>query len=417
MGTARGKEAKAGAKAKAGAVASGGAGTRGGESGQYGAFLKGCRNPATRASYTRFLERFMEFLADSPGVLPPGRRVRHAGDYDRLLGLDADQVTDCLEAWVEHLLTDRRLPASSVRKMLAGPKRFFMMNRRRWHMRIVRKGVGSDDAEPRDRALVTSGEIRALLGATTKLRTRAFVHFVASTGIHPGAIGDPPLRVGQLVDMPNPAMPSREPKWCYAIRIYDGSSQGYWAFLTPEARRAMDDYLAMRRLNGEALGGDSPLFASGRRGSGVTHLTTGGGQAMMYGLVRAAGIGRKKRGVQCDKAIMYMFRGRFNTILRLNGDINSNVAKKLMAHKRGPDGTYLQPTRDECYKEFVKAIPQLTVDPNERLLLENAEQRRQIEGMAARERERERELEEMDRKIEELERAAEILKRTVPVAL
>jgi len=37
-----------------------------------------------------------------------------------------------------------------------------------------------------------------------------------------------------------------------------------------------------------------------------------------------------------------------------------------MAHKRGLDGTYLQPTKEECFVEFQKAIPQLTIDDSER---------------------------------------------------
>ena len=37
-----------------------------------------------------------------------------------------------------------------------------------------------------------------------------------------------------------------------------------------------------------------------------------------------------------------------------------------MAHKRGLDGTYLQPTKVECFTEFFKAIPQLTIDKTER---------------------------------------------------
>ncbi len=41
-----------------------------------------------------------------------------------------------------------------------------------------------------------------------------------------------------------------------------------------------------------------------------------------------------------------------------------------MAHKRGLDGTYLQPTREECFTEFLKAVPGLTVDPTEKQKLE-----------------------------------------------
>ena len=33
-----------------------------------------------------------------------------------------------------------------------------------------------------------------------------------------------------------------------------------------------------------------------------------------------------------------------------------------MAHKKGLDGVYLRPSRVEFFKEFVKAIPELTTD-------------------------------------------------------
>lgn len=72
---------------------------------------------------------------------------------------------------------------------------------------------------------------------------------------------------------------------------------------------------------------------------------------------------RKKSGKnRYDKAIIYMFRKRFNGKLKMETTVNSNIAEKLMAHKKGLDGTYLQPTREECFIEFVKAIPELTIN-------------------------------------------------------
>ena len=73
-----------------------------------------------------------------------------------------------------------------------------------------------------------------------------------------------------------------------------------------------------------------------------------------------------------------MFRKRFNTTLKLNNEVNSNIAEKLMAHKRGLDGTYLQPTMEECFAEFVKAIPELTIDPANRQQIEIAKQKKEI---------------------------------------
>lgn len=37
-----------------------------------------------------------------------------------------------------------------------------------------------------------------------------------------------------------------------------------------------------------------------------------------------------------------------------------------MAHKRGLDGTCLKPTMEECFAEFKKAIPELTVNNSAR---------------------------------------------------
>ena len=46
-----------------------------------------------------------------------------------------------------------------------------------------------------------------------------------------------------------------------------------------------------------------------------------------------------------------------------------------MAHKKGLDGVYLEPTMEECFAEFEKAIPELTVDGEARkqILLEQKE--------------------------------------------
>jgi len=42
----------------------------------------------------------------------------------------------------------------------------------------------------------------------------------------------------------------------------------------------------------------------------------------------------------------------------------------MMGHKRGLDGTYLQPTIEQMFEEFKNGIIDLTVDSSERLLVE-----------------------------------------------
>ena len=57
-----------------------------------------------------------------------------------------------------------------------------------------------------------------MLSTITKLRTKALIHFLASTGARPAVIVDPILRIKHLEDMPQD---------CKTVKIYDGSREGY----------------------------------------------------------------------------------------------------------------------------------------------------------------------------------------------
>src|SRR5207249_10318745 len=149
-----------------------------------------------------------------------------------------------------------------------------------------------------------------------KARTKALIHFMAPTGIRPGAITDPVLRRKHLLEMPDN---------CYAIKVYDNSKEGYYAFLTPEASKSLNRYFNTRKLNGETLIDESPLFINEGedRKSSVSkfqdrHLTLNNLKGIMSKLMKTSCIVRtkidSKVGVRYDKAMNYGFRKRFNTI-------------------------------------------------------------------------------------------------------
>jgi len=181
------------------------------------------------------------------------------------------------------------------------------------------------------------------------------------------------LKIKHLKSMPNLNDPINHPHYCYAVQVYDESKEGYWVFLTPEARKVLDRYLNGRKLAGEKLDDETPLFTTlgSRWNTKNNHLTDDNMKEILGRIIQGAKIQRKKTGNRHDKSLVYMFRKRFNTILKLNDRVNSNIAEKLMAHKKGLDGIYLQPTLEECYKEFFKAISDLTIDDNERLQVTN----------------------------------------------
>jgi len=91
-------------------------------------------------------------------------------------------------------------------------------------------------------------------------------------------------------------------------------------------------------------------------------------QFCVAGLVKYSGANRRKTGSRFNIQVDHGFRKRFNTILKLNSNVNPNIAEKLLGHKGIflLDGSYLTPTKEQCFAEFSKAISDLTIDDSER---------------------------------------------------
>lgn len=329
-------------------------------------FIKVPTTPKSKESYAYKIQRFMKFAFEK-------KYVKHVEDFESLLEYDTEEITDILESFVNYL-ESQGLVTEAVKSTLAAAELFFEMNRKLWHKKLVRRSIEKQDRIQGGREPATNDDINAMLRYCERsLRKQAMIHFVASTGIRPGALVDPIIQIKHLAWMANPQDPIHQPRYCYAVMIYDESKEGYWAFLTPETTKILERYLNGRKLQGEELTPDSPLFTTlgSRWNTKNKHLTDDNLQEIFLKILKGAKIQRKKVGNRYDKSIVYMFRKRFNTILKINGNVNSNIAEKLMAHKRGLDGAYLQPTREECFAEFVKAIPDLTIDNTERLRIRN----------------------------------------------
>lgn len=306
-------------------------------------FERSINSPATLKTYSKGLKSFCEYASLS---------------YDEIVKLDTEDLQTKLEDWVMDM-TDKGGRRSTVRTALSGVEKFLRINRKLYYADPLHSLIKPDRTIGGGHQPYTTEDIQNMLGSTPKKRDKALIMFFASTGGRPQVLEDPVLRIKHLVEMP---------QGCYAIRLYDNSPEGYWAFLTPEARKALDDYLKSRKLNGETITEESPIFASYENNMTKNHhMTVIVAYEVLKKVLQGSEINRTKTGNRYDKAITYAFRKRFNTILKINNEVNSNIAEKLMAHKRGLDGTYLTPTREECFAEFQKAIPQLTISETSRL--------------------------------------------------
>jgi integrase len=310
-------------------------------------FMRGLTNNHTLSDYTRYNFDFMKF--------------HNLGEnYDALVKNNPETISKMITDYLDSCIV-RGVKNATLRSYLMGIERMFTMNDCIWHKDRIRAGIGSDEDVPGGRVPVTTEELWTMLQHTKSIRTKCLVHFLADTGMRPAGLVDPILRLKHLV-----ALHAPDGKKCYGLKIYEGSKSGYWAFLTPETTKLLDRYFQNRKNKGQLIDDETPIFDSERRLKNNA-LTSEFARVMIANLIKSSGMTRTKVSkFRYDKSVIYMFRKRFNTILKLNNEVNSNIAEKLMAHKRGLDGTYLQPTMDECFAEFVKAIPDLTIDPVER---------------------------------------------------
>ena len=307
----------------------------------YQIFVNVTMSNKTRVGYIRDLNSFLKFTK--------------VADYDTLAKLGIDTIQEFLEDYVTELKSRN---IKSIRTRLAGPELFFDMNKKLYYKKILHRLLPENNDKLGGNVAYTNEDIQTMLSNTFKPRTKAIIHLLASTGIRPGAFDDPPLQMKHLEKIED----------CQSIKIYDGSKEEYFAFLTPEAVESFNQYFESRKLNGEKLTPESYLFHTYNTMTKKNdYLSSGGVTGLLKKLLKKAGIARVKiNNYTYDKAVVYGFRKRFNTTLKLNNAINSNIVEKLLGHRNGLDGHYFTPTREQSFKEFKKAISDLTIDPTKR---------------------------------------------------
>ncbi|MDE1838498.1 MAG: site-specific integrase [Thaumarchaeota archaeon] len=314
-------------------------------------------------------------------------------DYDALAGLDSETIQALLENYAIHLKR-RNLSGKTVEDYFSGIELFFECNKKFYYKKALHK-MFPEKHKTGNHTPYTTKDVRCLLTNTSSKRIKALIHFFASTGARPSTLLDPILRFKHIHPMPFN---------CKAVLLYSNTKDEFWAFLTPEATKSLEEYRDERIREGEVITQESPVFItkyeSHGKYRGKSPITYHGILQIMTRLLDNSEVERIKEGYRYDKAVIYGFRKRFNTIMKLNGSVNSNIAEKLMAHKKGLDGVYFKPTREECFKEFVKAIPDLTVDENERLKQILEKQNEELKNQP----DKDRRITELEKKLEDVYR-------------
>jgi len=302
---------------------------------------------ATMKLYRSELENYMKF-------------VGYVNRYDDYVMLEPETIHRHMEDYViSH--SKRGIKGTTIYGYLKPIYLFLDVNRKQYFPKSINRLIPKDRTKKGNDKPFTDEDIQKMLDYTNSSRNKALVLFFSSVGGRSAVLVDPVLCFKHLYSMTF---------GCKAVLMYAGSNEEYWGFLTPESSKAFEVYRDERIRKGEIITQDSPLFVVEKRtNQKFGNLSVSGLNSVFVNLENRAHIEKIKTGNRYDKALMYGFRKRFNTILKINSDVNSNIAEKLLAHKNGLDGVYLTPTREECFNEFVKAIPKLTVSRAEKLTI------------------------------------------------
>lgn len=316
----------------------------------------------------------------------------HAKDYDELAAIPQEKLQIMMEDYVMHL--KKIISPNTINLPIAAVKAFLDCNDVELRWSKIKRLKPARVKKTGGEAWLTD-EITTMLSFTTDLRTKTLVHFLASSGIRIGALED--IKMKHLKQMDD----------CKSILVYDGTTEEYVTFLTPEASLIFDDYLQKREADGERLTPESPAFRSSYQlgFAKVKPSTTNALQEIIRTLVLKSGlrINQIKIGKRYNKQTDHGFRKRFNTILKTIHDMNISLAEKMMGHSVtvALDNVYLDPTIEQLFQEFKKAIPELTIDDSQRLKFKNEKQSQKIT-----------QLEEKIARIEDLERRMRIMEKS-----
>lgn len=209
----------------------------------------------------------------------------------------------------------------------------------------------------------TTEDVQKMSMFARKLSTKALIHVFASTGCRAGGIVD--LKIKDVTNMTHGYK---------MVKVYADDKEEYLTFLTPEASFAYDEHIKSRIDKGESVTADSYVFC--KKNGKQTDVRS------MYNIIKYVVINANlrgeiitgtKKGGRYQTQLLHGFRKRFNTVMKLNNDVNDNAIEKMLGHKNGLDGTYLQIEPKKLFENFMKGTMDLTVSDEHRLKCETNE--------------------------------------------
>ena len=278
-----------------------------------------------------------------------------------MLSLPIDKIENML---VDYLLDLKKqdLSSSYINLNFCALKHFYFMN----DVRINKEKIGRFLGEPKKKNVdrsYTHQEIKSLLDVSD-LRFKVVISILASTGARIGSLN---LKLSHLEKKGD----------VYKFTLYENTNDEYFTFCSPECATYIDSYLEYRTRSGEKLTKESFLIREQfdvndfeqvrKQGRSVSKDSISN---ILQSITVKAGLRKVNHNYTYRERksvpLAHGFRKFFTTQL-VNSKVNPEIREMLLEHSIGLSSAYYKPTENEMLDEYMKAVDNLTINPENRL--------------------------------------------------
>lgn len=326
----------------------------------------GIKSPHSKKTYRLTFNQFLRSSMTTTVVT----KNQQQQNLRTLLDYKPNVIESKIIDYIEHL-KERKLSYSAIQVSCSAIFHFFDINDVNLNKRKIWRFFPQDESNyySMDRPYSVN-EIEHIL-ANCDIRSRVIILLMTSTG----------MRIGGLRELSLCDIKKIDEFSLYMIWVYNRSkADRYYTFSTPECAAAIDAYLDYRKSFGEELKDKSPLI---REQFNIDNPFTANAPKflsprMMFRIiedvlkrsgVNQVKVGNDRRDVMTSHGFRKFFINQCN-----KASLGYTTWKHLAGHKLAhTDASYIRTTEEDILAEYIKAIPLLTIDPNQRLKKENEE--------------------------------------------
>lgn len=320
-------------------------------------FFDAIKSPLTKNRYEKRLDIFLRHISMEGATLQ--ERAKNFADKARDTQWATYTINEYMRGQKERAERGE-ISESTIPNYYKPIKLFLEMNDVTLNWKKISRRIPQGRAYALDRA-PTPDEIRQLLGYPDR-RIKPAVLTMVSSGIRLGSWDylkwghiEPVERDGHLI--------------AAKVKVYAGDSEEYHTFITPEAYRALDEWMKFRERYGEKITKDSPVMrdlwdATSKANRGLATipkpLKSTGLKRLLERALWAQGLRQPLEGKKRHEfSEAHGFRKFFKTVAERH--MKSLHVEMLMGHSLGLGNNYYRPPEKEVVDEYLKAVPELTI--------------------------------------------------------